>query len=99
MAMQIAQAARSTAGPAWVSSTSFDSSGHAHQASDHTGCPLNAPWGMAMAPATLANFAGALLVGNFGDGTIKRVRSDQRALLGTLITADGTRSWSTACGA
>ena len=31
---------------------------------------LNAPWGLAIAPATFGKFAGALLVGNFGDGRI-----------------------------
>jgi len=31
---------------------------------------LNAPWGMALAPATFGEFANDLLVGNFGDGTI-----------------------------
>ncbi|TSC24658.1 TIGR03118 family protein [Corallococcus sp. Z5C101001] len=31
---------------------------------------LNAPWGMAVAPASFGRFAGRLLVGNFGDGTI-----------------------------
>jgi uncharacterized protein (TIGR03118 family) len=31
---------------------------------------LNAPWGMAIAPSTFGEFAGDLLVGNFGDGTI-----------------------------
>jgi uncharacterized protein (TIGR03118 family) len=31
---------------------------------------LNAPWGLAMAPPTFPNFAGDLLVGNFGDGFI-----------------------------
>jgi uncharacterized protein (TIGR03118 family) len=33
---------------------------------------LNAPWGMAIAPSTFGKFAGALLVGNFGDGKIFR---------------------------
>ena len=32
--------------------------------------PLNAPWGLALAPAGFGEFAGALLVGNFGDGRI-----------------------------
>jgi uncharacterized protein (TIGR03118 family) len=32
--------------------------------------PLNAPWGLAIAPAGFGDFAGDLLVGNFGDGTI-----------------------------
>jgi len=31
---------------------------------------LNAPWGIALAPATFGAFAGDLLIGNFGDGTI-----------------------------
>jgi uncharacterized protein (TIGR03118 family) len=31
---------------------------------------LNAPWGMAVAPPSFGKFAGALLVGNFGDGKI-----------------------------
>jgi uncharacterized protein (TIGR03118 family) len=31
---------------------------------------LNAPWGMAVAPASFGTFAGDLLVGNFGDGRI-----------------------------
>jgi uncharacterized protein (TIGR03118 family) len=31
---------------------------------------LNAPWGMAMAPAGFGRFSGDLLVGNFGDGRI-----------------------------
>ena len=31
---------------------------------------LNAPWGMALAPAGFGRFSNLLLVGNFGDGTI-----------------------------
>jgi uncharacterized protein (TIGR03118 family) len=31
---------------------------------------LNAPWGMALAPAGFGKFSNTLLVGNFGDGTI-----------------------------
>ena len=31
---------------------------------------LNAPWGLAIAPPAFGKFAGALLVGNFGDGRI-----------------------------
>ncbi len=36
----------------------------------HTHGVLNAPWGMAIAPATFGVFANDLLVANFGDGTI-----------------------------
>ena len=32
--------------------------------------PLNAPWGMALAPTGFGRFSGNLLVGNFGDGRI-----------------------------
>ena len=32
--------------------------------------PLNAPWGIALAPAGFGSFQGDLLIGNFGDGTI-----------------------------
>src|SRR6266540_4980529 len=35
---------------------------------------LNAPWGLAIAPASFGRFAGALLVGNFGDGRIGAYR-------------------------
>jgi uncharacterized protein (TIGR03118 family) len=32
--------------------------------------PLDSPWGLAIAPADFGKYAGDLLVGNFGDGTI-----------------------------
>jgi uncharacterized protein (TIGR03118 family) len=35
-----------------------------------TGGALNAPWGLALAPANFGQFSGRLLVGNFGDGRI-----------------------------
>ena len=35
---------------------------------------LNAPWGIAQAPADFGRFSGDLLVGNFGDGTIHAYR-------------------------
>ena len=34
------------------------------------GGKLNAPWGLALAPASFGAFGGDLLIGNFGDGTI-----------------------------
>ena len=34
------------------------------------GGSLNSPWGLAIAPAGFGDFAGALLVGNFGNGSI-----------------------------
>src|SRR5262252_315147 len=35
---------------------------------------LNAPWGLAMAPASFGRFGGDLLVGNFGDGQVNAYR-------------------------
>ena len=50
---------------------------------------LNAPWGMAIAPTSFGPFAGALLVGNFGDGTINGFDPNTGKKLGALKTADG----------
>jgi uncharacterized protein (TIGR03118 family) len=36
--------------------------------------PLNAPWGLALAPSSFGRFGGDLLVGNFGDGRINAFR-------------------------
>ena len=35
-----------------------------------SGGNLNAPWGVAVAPASFGAFSGDLFIGNFGDGTI-----------------------------
>jgi uncharacterized protein (TIGR03118 family) len=40
---------------------------------------LNAPWGLAIAPASFGRLAGDLLVGNFGDGRISAFRGDHFA--------------------
>jgi len=45
---------------------------------------LNSPWGIALAPSTFGQFAGALLVGNFGDGLIHAFNATSGGLLGTL---------------
>jgi uncharacterized protein (TIGR03118 family) len=49
---------------------------------------LNAPWGMALAPAGFGEFSGALLVGNFGDGRINAFDAVHGGFLGTLRGAD-----------
>ncbi len=52
---------------------------------------LNAPWGLAMAPAGFGQFSGDLLVGNFGDGRINAFRwsrDDGWEEHGTLRGAD-----------
>jgi uncharacterized protein (TIGR03118 family) len=54
-----------------------------------TGGPLNAPWGVAIAPATFGVFANDLLVGNFGDGTINAFNPTTGAALGALADQNG----------
>jgi uncharacterized protein (TIGR03118 family) len=51
---------------------------------------LNSPWGLAMAPSGFGKFGGALLVGNFGDGTIHAFDPTSGASLGALQTSSGT---------
>jgi uncharacterized protein (TIGR03118 family) len=54
-------------------------------ASDGT---LNSPWGLALAPLSFGQFAGDLLVGNFGDGRIN-VFDSSNTFLGQLLGAGG----------
>ncbi|NVB78655.1 MAG: TIGR03118 family protein [Kofleriaceae bacterium] len=51
---------------------------------------LNAPWGMALAPATFGDHAGQLLVGNFGDGLINTFDPATGEPLGLLADPQGT---------
>lgn len=53
-----------------------------------TNTHLNSPWGITQAPATFGSFAGDLLVGNFGDGTISAFDS-MGNFQGTLSDANG----------
>jgi uncharacterized protein (TIGR03118 family) len=54
--------------------------------------PLNAPWGLATAPAGFGSFAGDLLVGNFGDGRVSAYVKHGAVWVykGQLRLADGT---------
>ena len=67
----------------------FDSAGTLLQRLVPAGGVLDAPWGMAMAPANFGRFSNALLVGNFGDGKINAFDPTTGALLGTLADAAG----------
>jgi len=52
--------------------------------------PLNAPWGIAMAPAAgFGDFSGAILIGNFGDGMINAFDAATGTALGVLSGAGG----------
>ena len=55
-----------------------------------TGGLLNAPWGVALAPAGFGIYAGDLLIGNFGDGLITAYNPTTYAYLGTLADSTGT---------
>jgi uncharacterized protein (TIGR03118 family) len=50
---------------------------------------LDSPWGMAIAPRNFGQFAGALLVGNFGNGRIHAYNRYTGRQLGVLRTAAG----------
>ncbi len=50
---------------------------------------FNAPWGVAMAPATFGKYANMILIGNFGDGRINAFDPSTGALMGTLEDATG----------
>jgi uncharacterized protein (TIGR03118 family) len=68
-AKQDADAEDEIAGPGLGFVDVFDTSGHLLGRVASQG-DLNAPWGMAWAPAGFGDFSGDLLVGNFGDGRI-----------------------------
>jgi hypothetical protein len=50
---------------------------------------LNAPWGVALAPAGFGQFGGDILVSNFGDGTIEAFDPNSGKLVGQLQDAAG----------
>ena len=61
--------------------------------------PLNAPWGIALAPQGFGAASGALLIGNFGDGRINAYDPVSGRFLGALRgRARRGRSRSTGCG-
>ncbi len=50
---------------------------------------LNSPWGLAQAPASFGPFAGAILIGNFGDGRINAFDPGTGEFLGTVVNSKG----------
>lgn len=68
----------------------FDFDGHLiKRLVKHDG--VNAPWGFALAPTTFGQYGGALLVGNFGDGTIAAYNPNTGHLRGYLHGTDGKK--------
>lgn len=68
----------------------FDSRGR-HQRTFEGRRRLNAPWGMALAPSNFGKFSNALLVGNFGDGTIVGFDLRTGEQIGYLRDSQGER--------
>jgi uncharacterized protein (TIGR03118 family) len=50
---------------------------------------LNSPWGVVQAPASFGEFAGAILIGNFGDGRIHAFDPDSGKELGDVTNSLG----------
>jgi uncharacterized protein (TIGR03118 family) len=67
----------------------FDLNGIFLQRLISNGGALNAPWGLAIAPANFGLFSNDLLVGNFGDGRINAFDPLTGTLLGTLLDTSG----------
>jgi uncharacterized protein (TIGR03118 family) len=65
----------------------FDANGHLVRHLVSRG-RLNAPWGLALAPAAFGRFGGRVLVGNFGDGTINAYDLASGQFAGRLRNAD-----------
>jgi uncharacterized protein (TIGR03118 family) len=76
------------AGPSLGFVDVYDTSGHLLRHLIERG-QLNAPWGLALAPAGFGRFAGALLVGNFGNGRINAYDPGTGEFLGRLRNEDG----------
>lgn len=55
-----------------------------------SGGDLNSPWGLAIAPTSFGKFAGHLIVGNFGDGTLHVFDVTTATEIGTIDTKGGT---------
>jgi uncharacterized protein (TIGR03118 family) len=53
-----------------------------------SGGKLNAPWGIALAPASFGRFGGRLLIANFGDGRINAYDQTTGKFVGPMESAD-----------
>jgi uncharacterized protein (TIGR03118 family) len=60
-----------------------------HLISGGSGSPLNAPWGLVIAPKGFGPFGGDLLVGNLGNGWINAFNPTTGQFLGTLDGSNG----------
>ncbi|WP_019700375.1 TIGR03118 family protein [Paracidovorax oryzae] len=68
----------------------FNTDGTLAQRLLQPGAPLNAPWGVALAPANFGGASGQLLIANEGDGTIGAFDMATGVTKGVLARSDGT---------
>jgi uncharacterized protein (TIGR03118 family) len=68
----------------------FDSNGTFVKHLVPVGGVLNAPWGLALAPADFGTLGNMLLVGNFGDGRINAFDPSSGQLVGSIKNDGGT---------
>jgi uncharacterized protein (TIGR03118 family) len=54
-----------------------------------SGGRLNAPWGVALAPADFGALSNAVLIGNFGDGKINAFAAGTGAFVGAVVDSHG----------
>jgi uncharacterized protein (TIGR03118 family) len=87
-ARQDANAEDEVAGPGLGFVSVFDSNGNFIRRIASRG-PLNAPWGIALAPADFGSFSNRLLIANFGDGRINAYDLATGLYLGRLRQANG----------
>jgi uncharacterized protein (TIGR03118 family) len=88
-AKQDAQAQDETAGAGLGLVDVYDTAGTLLKRLVDVGGKLNAPWGVAMAPANFGVYSNDLLVGNFGDGKINAFDPATGAYVGTLSQPSG----------
>ncbi len=87
-AVQDADRHDDVAGPAHGFVNMFDLDGTGRQRFAQHG-HLNSPWGVAQAPASFGQFAGDILIGNFGDGRINAFDPGSGEFLGTVVNPKG----------
>ena len=89
-AKQDAQAAKAVFGAGIGAVDVFDAAGTLTARLVVAGGVLNAPWGIALAPANFGTFSSDLLIGNLGDGRINAFNPTTGAWLGALADGNGT---------
>jgi len=87
-ALQNAAGDEDVAGPGHGFVSVFDNQGNFISRVGSQGT-LDSPWGLALAPSSFGAYAGDLLVGNFGDGTINVFDLASNSFLAQLLASDG----------